>query len=283
MTEYVDGLPSVLDLDVIRSAGVSISVDPRDGASGAYWPRIADRYGLHIASGREAALADHFLAVATDYLFVTRTAWPARAGAGKTVLTTSMIDRIAARFDRSLYEAPVGFQAFVEGLHDGSLGCAGDDRGGACFLRHDGTVWTTDADAIASRLLTAEITATGGDLDERYRGLIGELGEPLSRRIEVPATAAQVAMLATLSHWELKLRVLAGEPVVRVLDRVPGNDAPIGGLKVVTASGWFAALPSTTDDGYTIYAESFRDREDLRRIVREGQHAVDRALRTAAR
>jgi phosphoglucomutase len=221
---------------------------------------------------------NHYLAVAVDYLFAARTAWPAHVAVGKTVVTTSLIDRVATKLKRSLYEVPVGFKWFVDGLYDGSLGFGGEESAGACFLRRDGTVWTTDKDGIVPGLLSAEITATGKEPAMRYRDLVGELGEPFATRVEATATAAQKAALATLTPQQLKLAELAGEPVVCVLDRASGNNAPIGGIKVVTASGWFAARPSGTEDIYKIYGESFCDEDHLHRIVREAQRVVDHAL-----
>ena len=199
---------------------------------------------------------------------------------GKTVVTTSLIDRVATRLERRLYEVPVGFKWFVEGLYNGTLGFGGEESAGASFLRRDGTVWTTDKDGIVPALLAAEITATGREPGARYRDLVGELGEPIATRVEAPATAEQKAALGTLAPQQLKLTELAGEAVVRVLDRAP-NGEPIGGIKVVTASGWFAARPSGTEDIYKIYGESFRDEDHLHRIMREAQRVVDHALASA--
>ena len=185
-----------------------------------------DRHGI---VSRVAGLLppNHYLAVAIDYLFAARTAWPVHAAVGKTVVTTSLIDRATARLNRRLYEVPVGFKWFVDGLHDGALGFGGEESAGASFLRRDGTVWTTDKDGIVPALLSAEITAIGREPGQRYRDLVAELGEPIATRVEAPATAAQKAALGTLTPQQLNMAELAGEPVVRVLDRAPGNDAPI--------------------------------------------------------
>jgi phosphoglucomutase len=241
-----------------------------------------DRHGI-VCRAAGLLPPNHYLAVAIEYLFKARTAWHAHAAIGKTVVTTSLIDRVAAKLDRRLYEVPVGFKWFVDGLYDGSLGFGGEESAGACFLRRDGTVWTTDKDGIVPGLLSAEITATGREPGSRYRDLVAELGEPTATRVEAPATAEQKVALGALAPQQLKLTELAGEPVVRVLARAPGNDAPIGGIKVVTASGWFAARPSGTEDIYKIYGESFRDEDHLHRIMREAQRVVDQALGPALR
>jgi Phosphoglucomutase len=198
---------------------------------------------------------------------------------GKTVVSSALIDRVTARLKRKLYEVPVGFKWFVDGLLDGSLAFGGEESAGASFSRIDGTVWTTDKDGIVPALLAAEITArTGRDPGELYRELTNDLGKPAADRVEAPATAGQKRKLATLSPEQLQITELAGEKITSVLDRAPGNDAPIGGIKVVTASGWFAARPSGTEDIYKIYAESFRDEDHLRRILSEAQDVVDRTL-----
>jgi len=240
-----------------------------------------DRHGI-VCRAAGLLAPNHYLAVAIDYLFAARTGWPAHAAVGKTVVTTQLIDRVAARLDRRLYEVPVGFKWFVAGLHDGSLGFCGEESAGACLLRRDGTVWTTDKDGIVLGLLSAEITATGRDPGARFRELAAELGEPVATRVEAPATPAQKAALGTLTARQLDLSELAGEPILRALDRAPGNAAPIGGVKVVTASGWFAARPSGTEDIYKIYGESFRGDDHLHRILREAQQVVDHALGHAA-
>jgi phosphoglucomutase len=190
-----------------------------------------------------------------------------------------MIDRVTARLQRTLYEVPVGFKWFVDGLLDGTLGFGGEESAGASFSRVDGTVWTTDKDAIVPALLSAEITArTGRDPGELHRELARVLGEPAADRVEAAATPEQKKRLAKLSPSQVHITELGGEPIDRVLDRAPGNDAPIGGIKAITASGWFAARPSGTEDIYKIYAESFRGERHLRDILREAQVIVDGAL-----
>jgi len=195
-----------------------------------------------------------------------------------------MIDRLSAKLGRTLYEVPVGFKWFVDGLLDGSLGFGGEESAGASFLRRDGTVWTTDKDGIVPALLAAEITARAGrDPGEIYRELTREFGEPVSDRIEAPATPAQKQRLAALSPQQVRCTHLAGETVQRILSRAPGNDAPIDGVKVIADGGWFAARPSGTEDIYKIYAESFRGEDHLRRIVEEAQAIVDDTLRAGTR
>jgi phosphoglucomutase len=194
-----------------------------------------------------------------------------------------MIDRVAAKLGRKLYEVPVGFKWYVQGLLDGSLGFGGEESAGATFLRLDGAVWTTDKDGIVPALLSAEITArTGRDPGEIYRELTRELGECLSDRVEAPATPEQKRMLSELSPQRVQSKDLAGEPILSMLSRAPGNDAPIGGLKVTAENGWFAARPSGTENIYKIYAESFRGEEHLRRIAEEAQAIVDAALAAGA-
>jgi len=191
-----------------------------------------------------------------------------------------MIDRVTARLGRKLYEAPVGFKWFVDGLIDGRLGFGCEESAGASFSRIDGTVWTTDKDGIVPSLLSAEMTARSGqDPAGLYRDLTREFGDLAADRIQAPATPEQKNKLARLSPQQVTITELAGEPIDQVLDRAPGNDAPIGGIKVIVASGWFAARPSGTEDIYKIYAESFRGSEHLRTLLREAQHIVDRALK----
>jgi phosphoglucomutase len=238
-----------------------------------------DRHGIVT---RSAGLmpANHYLAVAIHHLFSHRPHWRPDAGVGKTVVSSALIDRVSARLGRTLVEVPVGFKWFVDGLLGGSLGFAGEESAGASFLRQDGTVWTTDKDGIVPALLAAEITARAGrDPGELYREMTHELGEPFTDRIEAPATAAQKQRLAALSPQQVRCTHLAGEPVRRVLSRAPGNDAPIGGVKVMADGGWFAARPSGTEDIYKIYAESFRGADHLRRIAAEAQAIVDDAIR----
>jgi phosphoglucomutase len=237
-----------------------------------------DRHGI-VTRSVGLLPPNHYLSVSMDYLFRHRPGWRADAGIGKTVVSSSIIDRIAARLGRRLYEVPVGFKWFVDGMFDGSLGFVGEESAGAAFLRTDGTVWTTDKDGIAPALLSAEITArTGRDPGVLYRELTAELGEPTADRVEAPATPEQKQRLAKLSPQQVAITELAGEPILRVLDRAPANDAPIGGIKVIAASGWFAARPSGTENIYKIYAESFRGAEHLRALLREAQDIVDRAL-----
>jgi phosphoglucomutase len=237
-----------------------------------------DRHGI-VTRSDGLLPTNHYLAVAIDYLFTHRPQWNARAAVGKTVVSSAMIDRVTKRLDRRLYEVPVGFKWFVDGLQDGSVAFAGEESAGAAFLRRDGTPWTTDKDGIAPALLAAEITArTGHDPGALYRALAQELGEPATDRVEAPASALQKQKLAQLAPQQIRITELAGEPIDRVLDRAPGNGAPIGGIKVVSATGWFAARPSGTEDIYKIYAESFRGDDGLRRILTEAQKIVDAAV-----
>jgi phosphoglucomutase len=334
---YVDDLGSVIDLDVIRGAGLRLGVDPLGGAGVHYWRHIADRHGLNItvvnemvdptfrfmtvgwdgqirmapsspyAMERLIGMKDrfdlsfgcdtdhdrhgivtpsagllppnHFLAVAVLHLFRHRPHWSPGAAVGKTLVSSAMIDRVTAKLGRRLHEVPVGFKWFVHGLLDGSLAFVGEESAGATFVRRDGTVWTTDKDGFIPCLLAAEITARAGrDPGEIYRELTEELGEPCYDRVEAPATPDQKKLLAKLSPAQVTLTELAGEGIQTVLTRAPGNDAPIGGLKVVAENGWFAARPSGTEDLYKVYAESFRGADHLRRILEEAQSIVDRAL-----
>jgi phosphoglucomutase len=335
--EYVGDLPTVVDLDAIRAAGVRIGADPLGGASVAYWEEIAARYGLEltvvnsevdptwrfmsldwdgnirmdcsspyamaslvarrdefdVATGNDADAdrhgivtpdgglmsPNHYLAVAIDYLFRSRSGWPAGAAVGKTVVSSSMIDRVAAGLERPLYEVPVGFKWFVDGLTSGTLGFGGEESAGASLLRRDGTVWTTDKDGIALCLLAAEITAaTGGPPSQRYADLTRRYGDPQFTRIDTPADAATRQALGALSPERVAADTLAGEPVRAALTAAPGNGAPIGGLKVSADSGWFAARPSGTEDIYKLYAESFRDAAHLDEIVADAQRIVAAAL-----
>jgi phosphoglucomutase len=338
---YVDDLRNVIDFDVVKSAGLTLGVDPMGGAGVHYWARIAVRYGINltvvseevdptfsfmtrdwdgrirmdpssayamqrligikdrfdIAFGcdtdhdrhgivtRGAGLLppNHYLSVAIDYLFRHRPKWHAASAVGKTLVSTALIDRVAARLTRKLYEVPVGFKWFVAGLLDGSLGFGAEESAGATFLRTDGTVWTTDKDGIAAALLSAEITARmGRDPGALYQDLTRALGEPAADRVEARASAEQKAVLAKLSPAQVKRTELAGEKIEKLLTRAPGNDAPIGGLKVVTKSAWFAARPSGTEDIYKIYAESFRGDDHLRAILAEAQAIVSDAFAAAA-
>jgi phosphoglucomutase len=237
-----------------------------------------DRHGIVT---RSAGLLppNHYLAVAISYLFQHRPQWRKQAAVGKTVVSSQMIDRVAAKLGRKLYEVPVGFKWFVDGLLDGSLGFGGEESAGASFVRLDGSVWTTDKDGMIPALLAAEITAQmGRDPGEIYHELTREFGEPLYDRVEAPATPEQKELLARLSPQQIELTELAGEKTQTVLTHAPGNGAPIGGLKVVAESGWFAARPSGTEDMYKIYAESFRGAEHLRRILEEAQTIVRHQL-----
>jgi len=238
-----------------------------------------DRHGI-VVPGTGLMPSNNYLAVAIDYLYRHRPLWRADAAVGKTAVSSSMIDRVAARLGRRLYEVPVGFKWFVDGLHDGWLGFGGEESAGASFSRLDGSVWTTDKDGIAAALLAAEIAArTGQNPGERYRALAAELGEPVASRVDAPASAEQKKRLGKLSPQQLTSKTLAGEAIEQVLDKAPGNGAGIGGVKVVTANGWFAARPSGTEDIYKIYAESFRGEAHLQEILADAQAIVDAALR----
>ena len=240
-----------------------------------------DRHGIVTRSGGLQP-PNHYLSAVIFYLFQRRSKWGREAAVGKTVVCSQMIDRVTARLGRKLYEVPVGFKWFVEGLFDGSLGFGGEESAGASFSRLDGSVWTTDKDGIVPALLSAEIAARmGRDPGEIYRELTSEFGEPLYDRVEAPATAEQKRQLATLSPQKVRLTELAGEKIQAILTHAPGNDAPIGGLKVVAENGWFAARPSGTEDIYKIYAESFRGTDHLRRILAEAQAFVGAALAAA--
>ncbi|MGW1407076.1 phosphoglucomutase (alpha-D-glucose-1,6-bisphosphate-dependent) [Streptomyces sp. NPDC002403] len=334
---YVADLPSVLDLDAIRTAGVRIGADPLGGASVAYWGRIAEEHRLdltvvnpltdptwrfmtldwdgkirmdcsspyamasligqrdrfQIATGNDADAdrhgivtpdaglmnPNHYLAVAIDYLYAHREQWPASAGVGKTLVSSGMIDRVAAGLGRELVEVPVGFKWFVDGLVDGSLGFGGEESAGASFLRRDGSVWTTDKDGILLALLASEILAvTGKSPSEHYAALTARFGEPAYARIDAPADREQKAVLARLSPEQVTADTLAGEPVTAVLTEAPGNGAPIGGIKVTTENAWFAARPSGTEDVYKIYAESFLGAGHLGRVQEEARAVVSAAL-----
>ena len=240
-----------------------------------------DRHGIVT---RSAGLLppNHYLSVAIFYLFQHRPMWRPDAAVGKTVVSSQMIDRVTAKLGRRLYEVPVGFKWFVDGLLDGSLGFGGEESAGASFVRLDGSVWTTDKDGIVAALLAAEITARmGRDPGEIYRELTRELGEPAYDRVEAPATPEQKALLETLSPQHIRTSDLGGERIQTILTSAPGDGAPIGGVKVVAESGWFAARPSGTEDIYKIYAESFRGADHLRRILEEAQTIVSDALAAA--
>ncbi|MFF2862996.1 phosphoglucomutase (alpha-D-glucose-1,6-bisphosphate-dependent) [Streptomyces rubiginosohelvolus] len=337
LTAYVDDLPSVLDLDAVRDAGIRIGADPLGGASVAYWGRIAERHRIDltvvnpladptwrfmtldwdgkirmdcssphamaslieqrdayaISTGNDADAdrhgivtpdgglmnPNHYLAVAIDYLYTHRDAWAAGTGIGKTLVSSSMIDRVAHDLGRTLVEVPVGFKWFVDGLYEGSLGFGGEESAGASFLRRDGRVWTTDKDGILLALLASEITAvTGSTPSEHYARLTDRFGDPEYARIDAPATREEKAVLAKLSPQQVKADTLAGEPVTAVLTEAPGNGAPIGGLKVCTDSAWFAARPSGTEDVYKVYAESFQGPGHLAQVQEEARALVSEAL-----
>jgi phosphoglucomutase len=238
----------------------------------------ADRHGI-VSHSQGLLPPNHYLAVAVHYLFTNRPQWPEATGIGKTLVSSSMIDRVAASIKRRLVEVPVGFKWFVEGLLDGSIGFGGEESAGATFLRRDGTVWTTDKDGLVPNLLAAEITArTGKDPGEHYQELTKAFGTAYYTRIDAPATPEQKARLGKLSPEAVKEADLAGEIITAKLTNAPGNNAPIGGLKVVAANGWFAARPSGTENIYKIYAESFKDEAHLTAIVHEAQQIVNNAL-----
>jgi phosphoglucomutase len=242
----------------------------------------ADRHGI-VTRSSGLMNPNHYLAVAIDYLLTHRPHWPVDAAVGKTLVSSSMIDRVVGHHGRRLAEVPVGFKWFVSGLLDGSYCFGGEESAGASFLRHDGTVWATDKDGLIMDLLAAEITArTGKDPGERYRGLAAEFGAPYYTRIDAPATPEQKARLAKLSPERVPASTVAGDPIAATLTRAPGNGAAIGGLKVVTRRGWFAARPSGTENIYKIYAESFVDQAHLDTIVAEARAIVDSVVGSSA-
>jgi phosphoglucomutase len=337
LSSYVGDLGNVLDMEAIRSAKLSLGVDPLGGAGVHYWGRIAEQYGLNLtvvdatvdptfrfmtvdwdgkirmdpsspsAMQRLTALKDRFdiafacdtdhdrhgvvtrsagllppnqyLCTAAYHLFTHRSSWRQESAVGKTIVSSAMFDRVANKMGRRLYETPVGFKWFTEGLLDGSLGIACEESAGASFLRRNGQVWATDKDGIISALLSAEITARfGRDPAEVYRQLTTELGEPAYDRLDAPATREQKKKLQALSADKIKFTELAGEKIKAVLTRAPGNGAPIGGVKVVAENGWFAVRPSGTEEIYKLYAESFRGKEHLRRILTEGEEMIGHVL-----
>ena len=338
---YVGDLPSILDLDKVREAGLHVGADPLGGASVDYWGEIAERYGLdltvvnplvdptwrfmtldwdgkirmdpsspsamaslvgrrseyQLATGNDADSdrhgidtpdvglmnPNHYLAVAIQYLYAHRPGWKDDAAVGKTLVSSSMIDRVAADLGRRLLEVPVGFKWFVPGLLDGSVGFGGEESAGASFLRKDGSVWTTDKDGIILALLASEILAvTERSPSELYADLTAKHGDPAYARIDAPADREQKALLAKLSPEQVKATELAGEPIVATLTKAPGNDAAIGGLKVITENAWFAARPSGTEDVYKIYAESFRGPEHLAEVQQAARELVGEVLGGAA-
>ncbi len=337
ITPYVADLGNVVDLDVIRGAGLKLGVDPLGGSNIDYWEPIAARYGLGLTvvntvvdptfrfmrvdhdgkirmdcsspyamaglvelkdrfdlafgndtdSDRHGIVTpsvglmnpNHYLAVAIGYLFRHRPGWKPDTAVGKTLVSSSMIDRVARELGRRVVEVPVGFKWFVDGLLDGSLGFGGEESAGASFLRRDGTVWSTDKDGIILDLLAAEVLArTGKDPGVHYQELTRQFGAPLYTRIDQPATPAQKSALKKLSPEAVRATTLAGEPILQRLTRAPGNNADIGGLKVVAENGWFAARPSGTEDVYKIYAESFRDPAHLDALVAEARQIVSDAF-----
>jgi phosphoglucomutase len=240
-----------------------------------------DRHGI-VTRSTGLMLLNHYLSAVVFYLFQHRPKWNPGAAIGRTVATSMMIDRIAAKLGRKIYEVPVGFKWFADGLLDGSLGFGGEESAGASFLRMDGSVWTTDKDGIVPALLAAEITAVmGKDPGEIYRDLTGEFGEPVSSLVEAPATRAQKDVLAKLSPQQVKITELAGEKISSVITNAPGNNAPINGVKVISESGWFAARPSGTEEIYKIYAESFKGTKHLNLILEQAQTIVNKALAAA--
>ncbi len=334
---YVDDLPSVINIEAIRAAGVRIGADPLGGASIDYWPAIAERHGLdltvvnplvdptwrfmtldwdgkirmdcsspnamaslisrrsefQIATGNDADSdrhgivtpdaglmnPNHYLAVAIDYLLGNRPQWGPAAAIGKTVVSSSMIDRVVASLGRTLYEVPVGFKWFVPGLLDGTVAFGGEESAGASFLRMDASPWSTDKDGIIACLLASEIQAvTGQSPSQRYAELTEQFGAPAYARIDAPATREQKAALSKLSPEQVTATALAGDPIIGAITRAPGNDAAIGGLKVSTQNGWFAARPSGTEDVYKIYAESFKGPDHLAQIQAEARDVVSAAI-----
>jgi phosphoglucomutase len=257
---------------------------------------IANREAYQIATGNDADADRHgivtpdaglmnpnqYLAVAIGYLYANRTGWPPGAAIGKTLVSSSMIDRVAADLGRELIEVPVGFKWFVPGLLDGSIAFGGEESAGASFLRRDGTVWTTDKDGIILALLASEILGvTGKSPSEHYADLVSRFGDPAYVRVDAPATRQEKAVLGKLSPEQVTAKELAGEPITDILTAAPGNKAPIGGLKVVTANAWFAARPSGTEDVYKIYAESFLGPDHLAKVQEEARGVVSSALHGA--
>jgi phosphoglucomutase len=237
-----------------------------------------DRHGIVTASSGLLP-PNHYMSAAIDYLFRYRSAWRGDAAVGKTVVSSAMIDRVAKQLQRAVYEVPVGFKWFVAGLADGKLGLGCEESAGASFSRIDGRVWTTDKDGLAPALLAAEITARlGSDPGEHYRALTQQLGASFADRIDAPANSEQKKKLSLLDRQQVRISELAGEPIDEILTQAPGNNAPIGGLKVTSRGGWFAARPSGTEDIYKIYAESFHDDAHLRRLIGQAQTIVDAAL-----
>lgn len=337
MSDYIDDLPSIVNLDAIRDAGVRIGADPMGGASVDYWGAIADKHRLDltvvnplvdatwrfmtldtdgkirmdcsspnsmaslvhnrdkydIATGNDADSdrhgivtpdaglmnPNHYLAVVIDYLFAHRPEWADSTAVGKTVVSSSMIDRVVEKLGRKLVEVPVGFKWFVPGLISGEIGFGGEESAGASFLRFDGTVWSTDKDGLILNLLASEIKAvTGKTPSERYAELAQEFGAPAYARTDAEANREQKDRLKKLSPSDVTATTLAGEEITNKLTEAPGNNAAIGGLKVVTENAWFAARPSGTEDKYKIYAESFKGDDHLAEVQREAQQLVEDVL-----
>jgi phosphoglucomutase len=238
----------------------------------------ADRHGI-VTPDAGLMQPNHYLVAAIDYLYSSRLDWPATAAIGKTLVSSSSIDRVGASLGREVVEVPVGFKWFVQGLTDGSIAFGGEESAGASFLRRDGAPWTTDKDGIVLALLASEMTAVDGRTPSaRYRALTARLGDPVYARIDTPATLAQKAALGRITADQVSAGELAGDPVRAVLTTAPGNGAAIGGIKVITDNGWFAARPSGTEDVYKLYAESFRDQEHLADIQRDARSILDAAL-----
>jgi phosphoglucomutase len=346
MGRYVDDLPSVIDMEAIRAAGVRIGADPLGGAAVAYWGAIAERHKLNLTvindavdprwafmpldtdgkirmdcssasamanlieimkggAAPNAALYDvatgndadadrhgivtpdgglmnpnHYLAAAISYLFTHRPGWGADVAVGKTLVSSSMIDRVVAGLGRRLLEVPVGFKYFVPGLLDGSVGFGGEESAGAAFLRHDGSVWTTDKDGLQLALLAAEIQAkTGQSASQLYADLTAKYDAPSYARVDAPASREEKARLAKLSPSDVSAKTLAGEDITAILTNAPGNGEAIGGLKVCTQNAWFAARPSGTEDVYKVYAESFLGPDHLKQVQAEAREVVAGALK----
>ena len=331
---YVDDLENVIDMAAIAKAGIKIGVDPLGGSGIAYWPRIAERYGIDItvvndkvdpafafmpldkdgqirmdcssayAMANLIQLKDqfdiaigndpdfdrhgivtrsgglmnpnHYLAVAINYLLANRPDWAAELAIGKTLVSSALIDRVVAARGRNLLEVPVGFKWFVDGLHSGKVAFGGEESAGASFLRFDGTAWSTDKDGIILGLLAAEMLAkTGVDPYQQYQALTKELGSPLYRRLDAPASSAQKDALKKLDVSSVTQTTLAADPIEAVLTKAPGNNADIGGVKVVTRNGWFAARPSGTENSYKIYLESFVDQTHLLQLEQDAKAFIE--------
>lgn len=341
LARYVDDLPSIIDIETIRAAGVRIGADPLGGAAVAYWGAIAERHKLDltvvnsavdpcwsfmpldtdgkirmdcssssamanligimkggaaydVATGNDADAdrhgivtpdgglmnPNHYLAAAISYLFTHRPGWGADVSVGKTLVSSSMIDRVVAGLGRRLLEVPVGFKYFVPGLLDGSVGFGGEESAGAAFLRHDGSVWTTDKDGLQLALLAAEIQAkTGQSASQLYAGLTEKYDAPSYARVDAPATREEKARLSKLSPSDVSAKTLAGEDITAILTNAPGNGEAIGGLKVCTQNAWFAARPSGTEDVYKVYAESFLGPDHLKQVQAEAREVVAGALK----